>query len=204
LPVVEDFNFDESKFAKGAEPGRTANKNNRFSIKKQLELIKSHQISETADSVRPAKRRICNLALAEDNPYKRSYHKRLRFDSENIILEFLNGVLLVKPGSSLLNKTYDEEDIVVNSLFSKRIILIFNNLVKSKFDFTKYFTNDAMLSISNNIKVSESNQNWICSICSIDSSSDSIGCESCNEWYHFKCLNLRKNFVGSFFCTSCK
>ena len=111
---------------------------------------------------------------------------------------------MVKSGSTLSYKTYDEDDIVVNSLFSKRIILIFNNLVKSKFDFTKYFTNDAMLSISNNIKVSESNQNWICSICSIDSSSDSIGCESCNEWYHFKCLNLRKNFVGSFFCTSCK
>jgi len=86
--------------------------------------------------------------------------------------------------------------LISNSL-SKRIILLFDKFIELQVDIKKFFSEDAYLCLVNSIDSSR-NQAWLCSVCEQDSCQGSIGCDYCNNWFHFGCVGLDKSFVGSF------
>ena len=57
----------------------------------------------------------------------------------------------------------------------------------------KYFIEDTWLLVEDVHKQKKANSVWICNICHKDLSlNQSIACESCLMWHHFKCVGLTK------------
>jgi len=140
--------------------------------------------------------------VQQENVYKKQYRKRINYKSDLFILEFVNGVV-INPVNNLKNlRLIDETDILISNSLSKRIILLFDKFIELQVDIKKFFSEDAYLCLVNSIDSSR-NQAWLCSVCEQDSCQGSIGCDYCNNWFHFGCVGLDKSFVGSFFCQSC-
>jgi hypothetical protein len=137
-----------------------------------------------------------------ENTYKRSYTKRLNYKSPEYLLEFLNGILITKINCLTEIKLVEEEHILISNTLSKRLILLYDKFKELRIDYSKYFSSDALLCLENTITVSKSQQ-WFCSICNEDSSTNSIGCDYCNNFFHLSCVALKKNPIGSYFCFSC-
>ena len=137
-----------------------------------------------------------------ENEYKRSYNKRINYKSDEFLLEFLNGILIQKVDRLAELRLIEEEHLLISNCLSKRLILLYDKFSNLRFDFEKYFSSDALLCLRSNIEVSR-NQTWLCSICLKDSSTNSVGCDYCNNFFHFSCVGLKKNPVGSYFCSSC-
>ena len=68
-----------------------------------------------------------------------------------------------------------------------------------------YFSREAWMMIQDVLRCKREFPSWTCSVCQHDLHSEpSIICESCLEWYHFRCIGLtgqpkKKNW----FCHSC-
>ena len=57
----------------------------------------------------------------------------------------------------------------------------------------KYFTIDAWMAVQNVMEVMQARRNWDCAACSqLLSASESVACESCLDWFHLKCVGLKK------------
>ena len=69
----------------------------------------------------------------------------------------------------------------------------------------KYFTADAWLVIEDVLKQKKGNPTWMCEICHKNLSLDqSIGCDSCLKWFHFKCAGITKYpKKKTWFCRPC-
>jgi len=70
----------------------------------------------------------------------------------------------------------------------------------------KYFTADAWLVIEDVLKQKKGNPTtWICEICHKNLSwNQSIGCDLCLNWFHFKCVGITKYpKMKTWFCRPC-
>ena len=71
----------------------------------------------------------------------------------------------------------------------------------------KYFTEDAWSSVQATLLMMKSNPVWYCGQCSgrIDNNTEeSIVCDSCLNWNHFDCANIKTRPKCKFwFCSSC-
>ena len=57
----------------------------------------------------------------------------------------------------------------------------------------KYFTNDAWELVENVMKTMKKKQVWLCASCYVDlGNSESIVCESCLDWFHLRCVSMKK------------
>jgi hypothetical protein len=197
LVVVEQTSVATSTLLKINSCGAPTKKPKpRKTLKKQCQDADRHNgIAE------PNSKRRCLNNL--ENIYKKTYNNKSNFLCDEVILEFINGVCLNVYSNLNISSLIDEDSIIVNNFVSKRILLIYDNLKKKRFDFSKYFSSDAILSIESLVTYSM-NQTWACSVYSKDvTKSSSIGCDKCNEWFHFSCVKLKKNFIGNYFCSSC-
>ena len=71
----------------------------------------------------------------------------------------------------------------------------------------KYFTQDGWLAVQNVLRAIQKNPAYYCGSCTRpidDDEEDSIQCDSCLVWYHFKCVNLKqKPKRTTWFCHPC-
>lgn len=71
-------------------------------------------------------------------------------------------------------------------------ILSMKNVFKG---FKSYFDEDAWLPVQNLLKMKEDNANvsWVCKICDVVllRKDRALGCDSCEEWFHFRCANVK-------------
>lgn len=71
----------------------------------------------------------------------------------------------------------------------------------------KYFTLDGWAAVNNVVDVIKRHPVWYCGQCSLpisDETEDSVVCDSCLVWHHFKCLGLQNSpRVSVWFCRSC-
>ena len=68
----------------------------------------------------------------------------------------------------------------------------------------KYFDTDGWAALTSVFRERVS-IGWLCFKCYQDLSGESIGCDSCLEWYHRKCAGIRKIPTSQYwFCKSCK
>ena len=69
----------------------------------------------------------------------------------------------------------------------------------------KYFTNDAWELVENVMITMKKKQAWLCASCHIDlANSESIVCESCLDWFHLRCVSLKKApKKKDWFCRRC-
>lgn len=69
----------------------------------------------------------------------------------------------------------------------------------------KYFTNDAWELVENVMKTMEKKQVWLYSSCYMDlGNSESIVCESCLDWFHLRCVSMKKPPKKKvWFCRGC-
>jgi hypothetical protein len=97
----------------------------------------------------------------------------------------------------------DEVNLNSNSAFSKRTVLLYEKLKNdAKFEFKNFFTRRGLTIIERNYKLGT--DLWICKLCFMDSDSNSIGCDHCNEWFHFQCINMKKIPKNEWFCRDCR
>ncbi|XP_047134668.1 uncharacterized protein LOC124812293 [Hydra vulgaris] len=67
-----------------------------------------------------------------------------------------------------------------------------------------YLTNLAWNSLQKSILQQKKLGVWNCPLCTLNTaSSESIECESCLEWFHFKCLSISKKPKKEWFCDKC-
>ena len=95
-----------------------------------------------------------------------------------------------------------EEDIVVNPNEVPSACMDDNvdiNCVR------RYFDCDAWVSIQS-VFNNRKDHPWLCSVCNDNLDNDeSIGCDSCLNWVHYKCINLTgRPKCKYWYCTSCK
>ena len=69
----------------------------------------------------------------------------------------------------------------------------------------KYFTNDAWELVENVMKTMKKKQVWLCASCYVDlGNSESIVCESCLDWFHLRCVSMKKPpKKKDWFCRGC-
>ena len=69
----------------------------------------------------------------------------------------------------------------------------------------KYFTVDAWMVVQNIMEVMQARRNWDCAACSrLLSASESVACESCLDWFHLRCVGLKKAPKRkNWFCRTC-
>ena len=71
----------------------------------------------------------------------------------------------------------------------------------------KYFSRDAWKALSQVMELKKRDTMWYCGRCDcpiMDSSENSIVCDCCLVWYHFKCIGLRQSPKSRvWFCRSC-
>ena len=71
----------------------------------------------------------------------------------------------------------------------------------------KYFTQDGRLALQNVVKAIQKNPAYYCGSCTHpinDDEEDSIQCDSCLVWYHFKCVILKQKPKSmAWFCRPC-
>jgi hypothetical protein len=89
----------------------------------------------------------------------------------------------------------------------KRAILLYNDLRDEDFAFSEYFNDDGFQMLRNVIHTLDSN--WQCGSCNgkiVDDNHDSIACDFCFNWVHFKCVGLSKvkaSQLKEWFCGNC-
>ena len=69
----------------------------------------------------------------------------------------------------------------------------------------KYFTIDAWMVVQNVMEIMQARRKWDCAACSLLlSASESVACESCLDWFHLKCVGLKKAPKRkNWFCRNC-
>jgi len=69
----------------------------------------------------------------------------------------------------------------------------------------KYFSSDAWMVVEEVVKLKSKTMVWICHACFHDlHAEESIVCDSCLLWFHFKCVGLsRLPKSKNWFCRSC-
>ena len=70
----------------------------------------------------------------------------------------------------------------------------------------KYFTHDAWLAVEDVVGRLKDNPLWYCGRCGKpidDDTESSIICDSCLTWFHFSCLNMKKQPKYVWFCRLC-
>ena len=69
----------------------------------------------------------------------------------------------------------------------------------------KCFSQDAWMTVEGVLKQKRANPIWLCTVCNHDLHSEpSIICDSCLEWYHFRCVGLTgQPKKKTWFCRSC-
>ena len=68
----------------------------------------------------------------------------------------------------------------------------------------KYFDTDGWAALSSVFR-ERGSIGWLCFKCNQDLSGESIGCDSCLEWYHHRCAGIRKVPTSQYwFCKNCK
>ena len=71
----------------------------------------------------------------------------------------------------------------------------------------KYFIHEAWIALSQVLELKRKHTMWYCGRCNcpiMDDTKDSIICDCCLVWYHFKCTGLRQSpKFRVWFCRSC-
>ena len=68
----------------------------------------------------------------------------------------------------------------------------------------KHFTTDAWKVVEGVLELKKANPTWTCQICHKDVECNSVCCESCLCWYHYKCVGLAaKPKMKNWFCRQC-
>jgi len=71
----------------------------------------------------------------------------------------------------------------------------------------KYFTNDGWLAVENVVEAVKRNPLYYCGRCTSqidDDQENSIQCDSCLMWFHYKCANIRQAPKRkTWFCRTC-
>ena len=71
----------------------------------------------------------------------------------------------------------------------------------------KYFTSDAWLALEGVVTAIATNPYYFCGRCTNpinDDTENSILCDSCLIWYHYRCVNIKKQHKSKhWFCRSC-
>lgn len=72
-------------------------------------------------------------------------------------------------------------------------------------DIKRYFDSDGWAALQQVVEIKRINPTWICKSCNEDSSNNSICCNRCLEWFHFKCVNVKTTLKKKiWFCSICK
>lgn len=72
-------------------------------------------------------------------------------------------------------------------------------------DIRRYFDNDGWTALQQVVEIKRMNPTWICTSCNEDSSNNSICCNRCLDWFHFKCVNVKPTLKKKiWFCSICK
>ena len=118
---------------------------------------KTLNVSDISDVriLRSAKKN--NTNFATDAANKKNNKKKSNSSADSSILEFVNGLVINKI-TSLDNLTLiDEDNMLVTSNYSSKLLLLYDKLKKNKFQLTKYFTADAIVSFESNLALSKLN-----------------------------------------------
>ena len=71
----------------------------------------------------------------------------------------------------------------------------------------KYFNSDGWLQVKQVLEERKKLPSY-CNVCSVDADEKgtrAVYCDSCCEWYHYKCVNIFKKPTGTYwFCKNCK
>ena len=71
-----------------------------------------------------------------------------------------------------------------------------------------YFDNDAWMQVQNvsDMKANDASGSWACKVCDeiLSNKFPVIGCDKCEEWFHFKCTNIKRCGKGEWICAECK
>lgn len=71
----------------------------------------------------------------------------------------------------------------------------------------KYFTHDGWLAVQNVVEAVRKSPTYYCGRCTCpinDETEDSVQCDSCLTWFHYKCVNLKQApKQKTWFCRSC-
>lgn len=62
-------------------------------------------------------------------------------------------------------------------------------------DLQKYFDENGRTALQQVVDIKRTNQTWICISCNKDSSSNSICCNRCLEWFNLKCVNVKLTYM---------
>ncbi len=126
----------------------------------------------------------------------------------NFFFEFVYNIVREPNGEDFGNiingkMSLDETHLNTDRAFSKRIVLLYEKLRSdAQFDFSNFFTHRGLIIIEHNYKLGTAL--WTCKLCFLDSDSNSIGCDHCNEWFHFQCINMKKIPKNEWFCAECR
>lgn len=68
----------------------------------------------------------------------------------------------------------------------------------------RFFTDDGWVALSATIAQKRNLGSWTCSVCKKQLHDNSIGCDACREWLHFKCASLTSVPRNkAWFCRNC-
>ncbi|RNA33596.1 nucleosome-remodeling factor subunit BPTF [Brachionus plicatilis] len=104
-------------------------------------------------------------------------------------------------------KDHEPEIIEQQSQNSKTINTVYNDLRDSCFQFLNNFDEDGFEMLRSIIHSIDTN--WFCEKCKcpiFDENHDSIACDYCYKWSHFKCVGISKfkaNKLDKWFCNQC-
>ncbi|XP_065895227.1 uncharacterized protein [Dysidea avara] len=121
-------------------------------------------------------------------------------DKEKVILNwFVDKEVIDATKKGILIEEEDVEcrtELVPNSVLDENVDVC---LVR------KYFSTDAWMIVEDIIRQKKKKTVWICSVCQHDLHSDqSVLCDSCLTWFHFRCVGLSKlPKKKHWFCRQC-
>lgn len=105
---------------------------------------------------------------------------------------------------ALAGRLIEEDEVEVRSERVSASCLDENVCIKS---IQKYFSHDGWASLLSIMKSVEEHPVWYCGRCSCsisDETENSVVCDSCLVWYHFKCTGLKQSpKLRLWFCRSC-
>ncbi|CAF1000728.1 unnamed protein product [Brachionus calyciflorus] len=142
------------------------------------------------------------LASESENSESRSSQSKLDF---NQFGEIINLILLGE-SRNLFKDLYSSKKKI-----DENMLIVDHNEIDDKicdYDFEnyrKFFSEDGWVAFSETLR--QKKISCTCPICVVVilSSTPSIGCDGCNKWYHFSCLNLDENDIKKkyWYCTNC-
>jgi len=121
---------------------------------------------------------------------------------KTVMLEWFVDTSIVK--SALKGKLIEEEDVETRPEYVSASCLDENVCLRN---IQKYFTRDSWKALLHLVEAVKQETVWFCGRCTSiieDEEEDSIVCESCLKWFHFKCTGLKKApKVSNWFCRRC-